>query len=83
MEGFAVSHRNSMAAMAERITENNSEAFAAVVGKITATLTSRAGHPYQDVPSPGLSPSAHTLLKVADVRKDTAAQAHAVSRAPP
>ena len=51
MEGFAVAHRDSMAAMAEK----NSEALAAVVGKIAETLTSCVGHPSQDVPSPGLS----------------------------
>ena len=53
----------SMAAMAEK----NSEALAAAVGRIAETLTSRDGHPSQDVPSPGLSPSAHTLLKDADL----------------
>ena len=73
MEGFAVAHRDSMAAMAEK----NSEALAVAVGKIAETLTSRVGHPSQDVPSPGLSPLAHTLLKVAAFRKDAAAQAYA------
>ena len=75
MEGFAVAHRDSMAAMAEK----NSEALAAAVGR--ETLTSSVGHPSQDVPSPGLSPSAHTLLKVADFRQDAAAQAHAAPAA--
>ena len=77
MEGFAVAHRDSMAAMAEK----NSEALAAAVGRIAETLTSRVGHPSQDLHSPGLSFSAHTLLKVADFRQDAAAQAHAAPAA--
>ena len=63
MASFAEAHTQSMAAM----TDQNSEALATAVEKITATLISPEGHISPEVPSPVSlpSPSAHTFL-VAD-----------------